>query len=145
LTPTVTHPWQIEVSKYEIKDSLNVLESVPQYNGSKIDVLHTQNPETGNVYLIMEITITKVDNQSTASFDWHSLLVIDASGNSYHRLDNDTFLEQYQYTPRITGLPLRFGENTGWLCYEIPASIAIGNLTLAYTVKENLQEVVLQK
>jgi hypothetical protein len=93
----------------------------------------------------MEITITKVDNQSTASFDWHSLLVIDASGNSYHRLDNDTFLEQYQYTPRITGLPLRFGENTGWLCYEIPASIAIGNLTLAYTVKENLQEVVLQK
>jgi hypothetical protein len=144
-TPTLTLTWQIEVSKFEIKDSLNTVESVTQYDGSKIDVVHTQSPEAGNIYLIMEATIRKTDNQSTTPFDWQWLVVNDASGNSYHRLENDTFLEQYQYTPRITGLELRFGEYTGWMCYEIPASVATGKLTLGYTAEESQQEIVLQK
>jgi hypothetical protein len=144
-TPKSTLDWQIKVSKFEIRDSLNSVESVTQYNGSKIDVVHTQTPDTGNVFLIMDITISKVDNQSTAPFDWQWLVVNDASGNSYHRSKNDTFLEQYQYTPRSTGLELRFGENTGWMCFEVPASIATGKLTLAYTAEGSQQEIVLQK
>jgi hypothetical protein len=145
LAPVFTLPWQVEVSRFEIKGSLNFVESVTQYNGSKIDVTHTQTPDAGNVYLIIEVTIRKTNNQSTASFDWQGLVVKDASGNSYHRLENDTFLEQYQYTPRITGLELRFGENSGWMAYEIPASVAAGQLTLVYTVEEGQQELVLQK
>jgi hypothetical protein len=145
LAPAPAIPWQIEVSSFEIKDTLNYVESVTQYNGSKIDVVHTQTPDAGYVFLIMDVTISKNDNQSTASFDWQWLLVKDASGNTYHRLENDTFLEQYQYTPRITGLELRFGENTGWMAYEIPASAAAGKLTLAYTAQESQQELVLQK
>ena len=144
-TPALNLTWQIDVSKFEIKDNLNAVESATQYNGTKIDVAHTQSPESGNVYLIMDVTISKTDNQSTAPFDWQWLVVNDASGNSYHRLENDTFLEQYQYMPRITGLELRFGENTGWMCYEIPASVAAGKLTLAYTSEGSQQEIVLQK
>ncbi len=138
-------PWQIQVVKFEIKSSLNATQSVTQYNGSKIDVVHTQNPDAGNVYLIINVTINKTDNQSTAPFDWQWLVVRDASGNSYHRLANDSFLEQYQYTPRITGLELRFGENSGWMAYEIPASTASGKITLAYTAPGNQQEIILQK
>jgi hypothetical protein len=144
-TPALALTWQVEVSKFEIKNSLNAVESVPQYDGSIIDVVHTQSPESGNVFLIMDVTIRKMDNQSTASFDWQSLVIKDVSGNSYHRLENDTFLEQYKYAPRITGLELRFGENTGWMCYEIPVSSATGKLILAYTVVESQQEIVLQK
>ena len=144
-TPTPTLVWQIEVSKFEIMNNLSAIESVTQYNGSKIDVAHSQSPDAGNVYLIINVIIHKEDNQSTASFDWQQLVVNDGSGNSYHRLANDTFLEQYQYTPRITGLELRFGENSGWMCYEIPVSVASGKLTLVYTAEGSQQEIPLQK
>ncbi len=138
-------PWQVTVAKFEIKNSLHSTELVTQYNGSKINVDHAQTPDAGTVYLIINVTITKTDDQSTAPFDWQWLVVKDASGNAYPRLANDTFLEQYQYTPRITGLELRFGENNGWMCYQIPASAAAGKLTLAYTAEGNQQEIVLQK
>jgi hypothetical protein len=143
--PASAQPWQVTIAKFEIKNSLNSTESVTQYNGSKIDVVHTQSPDAGNVYLIMDGTVSKTDNQSSAPFDWQWLVVKDASGKSYQRLANDTFLEQYQYTPRITGLELRFGENSGWMAYEIPTSAAAGKLILAYTAEGNQQEIVLQK
>ena len=136
--------WQVQVSKFEIKDSLNSVESVTQYNGSKINVTHNQNPQAGNVFLIINVTISKSSIQSTASFDWQWLVVKDAAGNSYQRVANDTFLEQYQYTPRITGLQLRLGEYSGWMCYEIPAAAAKGKISLAYTDAGSQQELVLQ-
>jgi hypothetical protein len=137
--------WQIQVSRFEIKDSLNTVESVTQYNGSKIDVEHKQTPQAGFVYLIMNVTVSKTSNQSAIPFDWQWLTVKDASGNPYHRLENDTFIEQFQFSPRITGLQLRLGEYRGWLCYEIPASAAMGKLTLAYTAEGSQQEISLQK
>jgi hypothetical protein len=137
--------WQIQAARFEIKDSLKTIESVTQYNGSKIDVEHKQSPQTGFVYLIINVTISKTSNQSASPFDWQWLVVKDASGNSYQRLENDTFLEQFQYTPRITGLQLRLGEYTGWMCYQIPASAAKGKLTLAYAGEGSQQEIPLQK
>jgi len=136
--------WTVAVSKSEVKESLDTVEGVTQYNGSKIDVEHKQSPASGNVYLILNVTVSKTGNQSTP-FDWQWLVVEDASGNSYHRLANDTFLEQFQYTPRITGLELRMGENSGWMCYEIPSSAAAGKLNLAYTAQGSQQEIALQK
>jgi hypothetical protein len=143
--PTPGLAWQIAVSKVEIKPDLSATESVTQYDGSTIDMVHSQTPEIGNVYLILDVSISKADNQSTATFEWQSLVVNDSSGNTYQRLENDTFLEQYQYIPRLTGLPLRFGENSGWVCYQIPAAVATGKLTLEYSAEGSLQEIVLQK
>ena len=144
-SPTPGLAWQVAVSKTEIKPGLQATEAVTQYDGSTIDVVHNQTPDSGFIYLVMELTIGKVNNQSTSTFDWQSLVVKDPSGNSYHRLENDTFLEQYQYIPRLTGLPLRFGENSGWVCYQIPAAVSTGTLTLAYTAEDSAQEIVLQK
>ncbi len=145
LPSSSTLAWQIQVSRFEIKDNLHSVESVTQYNGSKIDVDHKQNPEAGSVYLIINASISKSGVQSSSPFDWKWLVVKDASGNSYQRLDNDTFLEQFQYTPRITGLQLRLGDYTGWMCYQIPASSATGKLTLAYTGEGSRQEILLKK
>ena len=138
-------PWQVQVAKFDIKNSLNSVESVTQYNGSKINVTHNQKPDPGTVYLIIDVTISKTDVSSTAPFDWQQLVVQDASGNAYHRLANDTFLEQYQYTPRITGLEIRFGQNSGWMAYQIPASALAGKISLAYIAPGNQLELVLQK
>jgi hypothetical protein len=140
-----TLAWQIQVSRFEIKDNLNAVESVTQYNGSKIDVDHKQSPDAGSVYLIIRASISKSGVQSSNPFDWKWLVVRDASGNSFPRVENDTFLEQFQYTPRITGLQLRLGNYTGWMCYQIPASAATGRLTLVYTGEGSQQEILLQK
>ena len=143
--PASAQPWQVQVVKFEIKDGLHSVESVTQYNGSKINVTHDQKPDAGNVYVIVDVTITRTDNQSPSPFNWQSLVVKDDTGNTWHRLSNDTFLEQYQYTPRITGLELRFGQNSGWMAFEIPASSAAGKISLAYTATGNQLELVLQK
>jgi hypothetical protein len=144
-TPASALFWQVELSRYEVKADLKSVEAVIQYDGSKIDVTHTQNAGAGNVYLIMEVKVSKTENPSTAPFDWQGLVVRDASGNSYHRLENDTFLERFKYTPRITGLQLRLGEYSGWMGYEIPAAVANGKLTLSYTGAGSQQEIVVQK
>jgi hypothetical protein len=144
-SPVSSQPWQIQVVKFELKPSLNSVETVSQYNGTKINVTHTQNPDAGFLFLILNVTIRKTDNNSIAPFEWQSLVIKDASGNFYPRLVNDTFLEQYQFIPRMTGLELRFGENTGWMAFEIPASVATGRLSLAYTVPGNQLQLVLQK
>ena len=136
--------WTITVSKSELKESLDSVEAVTQYNGSVIKVPHHQVPASGDVYVIINVTVSKTGNQST-TFDWQWLVVKDASGNTYNRQDNDTFLVQYQYSPRITGLELRLGEYSGWMCYEIPAAAASGKLTLAYTAEGSQQEIVMQK
>ncbi|MGB8212031.1 MAG: hypothetical protein WCE68_00600 [Anaerolineales bacterium] len=146
LTPDAALAWQIQVTKFEIKNSLSGIKTVTGYNGSKTDQVLMQSPDAGDVYLIMNVSINKNNIQSATPFDWQWLVVQDASGNTYHRLANDAFLEQYAaYTPRITGLELRLGQYTGWLGYEIPASAAKGELTLAYTAEGSQQEIVLQK
>jgi hypothetical protein len=136
--------WTVEVSKYELKDSLSTVEVVTQYNGTKINVPHQQSPASGNIYLILEMTVSKTGSESVP-FDWTKLTVQDNAGNVYPRSNNDTFLEQYNYTPRMTGLEIRFGVNEGWLCFEIPTQAANGKLTLAYTADGSQQEIVLKK
>ncbi len=136
--------WTVAVNKYELKDSLSTVEVVTQYNGTKVDVPHQQSPAPGNTYLILDLTITQTGADSVP-FDWTKLTVQDNAGNAYSRSGNDTFLEQYNYTPRMTGLEIRFGVNEGWLCYEIPAAAANGKLTLTYTADGSQQEIVLKK
>jgi hypothetical protein len=137
--------WQVQISGYEIKDNLNSVEAVTQYDGSKIDVKHNQSPQAGSVYVIINVSVSKTGTQSAAPFDWKWLVVKDAAGNTYNRLGNDTFLDLYKYTPRITGLQLRLGEYKGWMCYEIPAPAAKGAISLVYTGEGSQQELVVQK
>jgi hypothetical protein len=136
--------WKIDVSKVEIKDQLSYVESVTQYDGSKLNVTHQQSPDSGNTYVILNTAISKSGDQAV-SFDWSKLSLVDQSGGVYARHKNDTFLELYNYKPRLTGLEIRFGVNAGWLCFEIPAQAAQGKLTLKYSADDSRQEIVLQK
>jgi hypothetical protein len=135
--------WSVSLSKFEVKDKLESVETVAQYVGST-QQLHQQYPAKGNVYLIMKVTVSK-QGTATAPFDWSKLTVQDNAGTAYPRNSNDTFLEQYNYTPRMTGLVLQLGENEGWICYEIPAQAANGMLTLTYSGAGSQQEIVVKK
>lgn len=135
--------WTVSLAKFEVKNKLQGIRTVAQYNGSYDEVIQ-QSPADGNVYLILKLTVSK-QGKDPASFDWTQLTVQDTAGNIYHRIGNDTFLEQYKYTPRMTGLAIKFGENEGWLCYEIPVKAADGKLTLSYNVEGSRQEIVVKK
>jgi hypothetical protein len=135
--------WEIDLSKFAVKSKLESIETVQQYVGSYEEV-HQQSPAAGNVYLIMKLTISKQGSETTP-FDWNKLIVQDIAGNTYQRMSNDTFLEQFKYTPRMTGLEIKFGVNSGWLCYEIPAQAAKSRLSLEYNAEGSQQEIVVKK
>jgi hypothetical protein len=143
-TPAPKVNWQIKVAKTSVKDTLHSIETVTQYNGSELKVDHTQSPASGNVYVIIDATVSKVGNQ-TDPFDWKNLTLQDAAGNNYARMDNDSFLEVYKYSPRITGLLLRVGENSGWMAFEVPAQAASGKLYLVYSGAGSKQKIELNK
>jgi hypothetical protein len=134
--------WTVSVLKYEVKNKLEGVETVTQYNGS-YDEFHQQAPADGNVYLIMNLTINK-SGAGTNAFDWSKLTVKDEAGKTYQRTSNDTFLEQFKYKPRMTGLEIKIGSHTGWACFEIPAQAANGKLTLTYTADGSQQEVTVK-
>ncbi len=143
--PTATSNliWKIDLSKFDVKSKLESVQTVQQYVGST-DVVHQQYPGKGDVYLIMQVTVSKENTQPTP-FDWSKLTVLDDAGNSYQRSSNNSFLELFNYTPRMTGLELQLGEYQGWICYEIPAQAANGKLTLVYAGEGSQQEIVVKK
>jgi len=135
--------WKVDLLKFDLKNKLESVETVTQYVGST-DVLHQQYPDKGDVFLIMKVTVSRLDTGNTP-FEWNNLTVQDTAGNIYQRNSNDTFLEQYNYTPRMTGLKIQFGVNTGWICYEIPAQAANGKLTLLYNGEGSQQVIIIKK
>ena len=135
--------WYVDPSKFEVKEKLETIETVQQYVGTTQE-LHQQYPSEGNVFLIMKLTISKQGADATP-FEWSKLTVMDGAGNAYPRISNDTFLVQFNYTPRMTGLEIKFGLNEGWVCYEIPAQAATGTLTLVYAGEGSQQEIILNK
>lgn len=143
---TTTNPnlvWVISLQKYEVKDKLESVQTVQQYVGTT-QQYHQQTPAPGNVYLLMEISVNKQGTDAT-TFDWSNLSIQDSTGNTYQRSDNDSFLEIYNYTPRMTGLAITFGDNQGWVCFEIPQSAANGTLTLVYNGSGSQQQVTVKK
>jgi hypothetical protein len=141
-TPNPNLVWNVNLLKYEVKDKLESVETVQQYVGSTQES-HQQSPSAGNVFLIMDLSISK-QGTSLAPFEWSKLTVQDNAGNTYPRSSNDTFLELFKYTPRMTGLEIKLGVNGGWVCYEIPAQAAQGKLTLAYTGEGSQQQIVVK-
>ena len=93
-------------------------------------MLHDDAPSEGKVFLILTMTITK-QKTGGGQFDWARLTVKDASGNVYHRMENDAFLSNHTYN-RMPGTSLQIGENRGSICLELPPEAAKGGLTLCY-------------
>lgn len=122
--------WQIQVSKVEVKDKLHTDAGVPQYDGGITDVAYDNAPAEGNAYVVLTMVVSKAA-AGGGSFDWKKLSLKDADGNSYARMENDSFLSSHTYK-RMAGTALQIGENKGSICFEIPAKAAQGALTLCY-------------
>lgn len=143
-TAAPTSGWLIQVSQAEVKTGLKTREVVTLYNGEKKDVDHVSDPAAGKVYLLLNLGIAKSTTGNT-SFEWKDLAVEDQNGGKYSRLENDSFITQHNYSPRMTGLTIRFGENKGWICFEIPKTAAEGKLSLVHTTTEGTQRLEIKK
>jgi hypothetical protein len=136
--------WAVSLLKFEVKEKLEGITTVTQYNGTKYDEFHQQNPAEGNVYLLLKLSVDKQVTGS-ASFDWNQLTIQDSAGNIYSRHSDDSFLELFQYTPRLPGVALKLGDNEGWVCYEIPKQAADGRLRMVFDAEGSQQEIVVKK
>ena len=126
--------WQIEVSKTEVRDKLHTDEGIAQYDGGISDVAYDNAPAAGNSFVILTLTVTKAQ-AGGGGFDWKKLTLKDADGNSYGRMENDSFLSSHTYK-RMPGTALQIGENKGSICFEIPEKAAEGSLALCYDAGE---------
>ncbi len=135
--------WQIELRGAEVKESLHTDAGVPQYDGEVLDVAFDNEPTEGYKFLILTLTVTK-NAAGGGAFKWENLSVVDADGNTYSRMENDSFLDSHAYK-RMAGTALQIGENKGSICFEIPVEVADGTLTLRYDAgEEGINEISIQ-
>ncbi len=137
--PSAVHSvdaWSIQILRWEAAARLNATRAVEHYNGTQETVVHEEKPKEGYVFLLVELKLEKKDS-GNAIFDWERLYLEDAKGVRHKRHPNDSFLTIYRL-PRIKAVPLTFGNNTGYICFEIPEATSKNALTLVYNGIERL-------
>ena len=133
--------WQISVEASEITDSISSTQAVVAYGGDVSQVSHSDAPSEGNVYLLVLLSIDKAQ-AGKDKFLWSDLSVVDADGNAYTRMANDTFLETHGL-PRVKATDLSIGNNHGYICFEVPATLDASKLTLVYDADGSAQQIAL--
>ena len=133
--------WQISVEASEITDSISSTQAVVAYGGDVSQVSHSDAPSEGTVYLLVLLNIDK-SQAGKDKFLWSDLSVTDADGNVYSRMANDTFLETHGL-PRVKATDLSIGNNHGYVCFEIPATLDASKLTLVYSAEGSAQQIAL--
>jgi hypothetical protein len=122
--------WEITIIEAELSDDLTTTKSAVQYGGDSVSFELNVKPTEGYHFLIIEMIIEKVD-PGISSFEWSKLYVQDEEGSRYQRLQNDTFLRNFNF-PRIPSTNINFGKSEGFIAIEIPNSVLNQRLYLIY-------------
>ena len=133
--------WQITVEESEITSSISSTKAFVAYGGDINQVSFSDQPSDGSVYLLVLMSIDK-NQPGKDKFLWSDLSVMDKDGNVYARLENDTFLELHGL-PRIKATDLSIGNNHGYVCFEVPATVDSSKLTLTYAAEGSAQQISL--
>lgn len=80
----------------------------------------------GNTFCLIKLLIEK--EGTTEAIEWKNLRLTDGDGNEYSRMD-DAFLTDLGML-RMSGSTVNFGENEGWIAFEIKENAS--DLTLSY-------------
>ncbi|MGF6907899.1 DUF4352 domain-containing protein [Fusobacterium sp. PH5-44] len=131
--------WDIKVNSLEVKETLNTVTPVTQYDRSVVDVKYDNIPATGNVYVLINLDINKTAG-GNRPFVWANFSLIDTNGNKYHRVENDNFLQDHNYT-RMRGDDLKLGKNSGVIAIEVPKDKSESNLYLEYEYDGEVKKV----
>lgn len=120
--------WTLNVQECQVKDKLEAVDDVRQYDGSIAKVPHNNAPAAGNVFLLVKLEAKK-NIAGNHPLQWQEVTLQDGKGNSYNRVQ-DVFLTDYKYD-RLSATDLKLDSN-GWVCFEIPAESAKDEMKLVY-------------
>jgi hypothetical protein len=134
--------WRLTLIETLITDDLQTELSSVQYSGESLQSQINETPNLGMVFVLVQLIVEK-EQTGAAVFFWDRLLIEDAQGNTYMRLENDTFLESYGFK-RQRSTDLTLGKNEGYLCYELPLDAISGKLTLRYESDDSVCSIPIQ-
>jgi len=121
--------WEITYEGYLIDTSLQNASTVLGY--AEVETADfSKTAEEGKAFCLIKLKLKKSNSNETLK--WDKLMLIDADGSEYERME-DSFISDLGMN-RLPGTDLNFGENEGWICYEVDEN-AVG-LTLNYTFEE---------
>jgi hypothetical protein len=118
ITVAQSDMWRVELHHAETAESLTATLAALQYGGDIIETTNDIIPESGNVFLLLELTIEKIGT-GRAAFSWNDAHIIDDAGVIYFRHPNDTFLTNLNI-PRLRGTDIVLGVEYGFVCFEVP-------------------------
>lgn len=125
--------WEIVYENCMVESSLENASVSLGYAEVETNNFEKQADE-GKTFCLVKLKITK--NDSSEIIDWSKFKLVDGDGNEYTR-EEDTFITDLGMI-RMTGDNLNFGENEGWICYQIPKESK--DLKLVYPFSsENLE------
>ena len=107
--------WTFTVEDFQISKSLKDISTSIAYGGASTSKEVSETAPSGKKFLLIKMTVEKKKGSKT--IDWSKLTLIDSSGNTYSRL-KDSFLEGFGFK-RMKGTTLSFGENHGWIAFEV--------------------------
>lgn len=131
--------WDIKVNSFEVKEALNTVTPVTQYDRSIVDVKYDNLPATGNVYVLVNLDINKTAG-GNRPFTWKNFALVDTDGNKYYRVENDNFLQDHNYT-RMRGDDLKLGKNSGVIAIEVPKDKSESGFNLEYEYDGEVKKV----
>jgi len=110
--------WRVDLISAERFDNLTAVMEAVQYDGDLSRTEQDIEPKDGYVFLLLNLSIEKIGT-GKASFSWSDAHIEDKNGNSFYRLENDTFISNLKL-PRLKGTDIVLGTETGFVCFEIP-------------------------
>lgn len=134
--------WQITLLGAEASDNLANTQTFQLYGGATEDVQYTKTAEEGYLFLLLNL---QVDKNGTGGdrFSWSDVYVEDGQGNQFHRMENDVFLEDYDLT-RLKSTDLTIGNNSGYICLEIPEDTDLTDLRMIHEATEGKNIIPIQ-
>ncbi len=126
--------WEFTVEDAMSNKSLENVSVSLGYTGVETNDF-VQEAEEGKEYCLVKMQIDK--KEATENIKWESMVLKDGDGNEYHRIDDD-FLTELGMA-RMSGSDLNFGENGGWIAFEINEGAK--NLTLSYPFESETYQV----
>lgn len=127
--------WKMSIDNVQIAAELSNTSEVLGYSSASSSTFE-QNANEGNTYVLIKMLIEK--DGATENIQWDKMILTDADGNTYNRID-DSFIDSLTWK-RMSGTDLNFGSNEGWFAYEIPEDKSTEGLVLSYKFNDETME-----
>lgn len=121
--------WKIEIVDSTQGSELNDISVVLGYSGTGTEE-YSKEAEEGKEFLLVKLICEKEEGQEV--IDWDKLTVTDKDGNEYKRIE-DSFITDLNMK-RLPGTALNFGNNEGFIAFEVEEGAS--GYTLTYPFDE---------